>query len=435
MHLCFHVPMHSVAPLPDPVKGASLKSVSGLSQNGARGLVPQEAFARQVKDALTHFYDPVRLQTHPLGDSLVLPQASRETRSQALRQILREAIEALKPANGVPYGRPEWLGYRILWLRYVQSLSPEETADELAISRASFFRHHQDALEAATSLLWERIQHSIAEPPSGAVLAERARQEASKVMQSSTHQPMDLDQVLQGVLRTIHPLAEQQGIALLTTLPDSLPCLYGDATLLRQVILNALVESFKHTASRTFNLTVQVSADESTWRLAGLYLSLAKPEDWRQWPAIASIQGLLDVYGGQLEFAECSQGALEMALVFPLALPKTILLIDDDADAINLLRRYLQARYRLLVAQSGDQLASLLAKARPDLILLDVLLPEEDGWDILQRLKTAPQTSAIPVVICSVLAQPALALALGAAGVLHKPLDQEALLSLIDGLI
>ena len=64
-------------------------------------------------------------------------------------------------------------------------------------------------------------------------------------------------------------------------------------------------------------------------------------------------------------------------------------------------------------------------------MLLDVLMPQEDGWDILQSLKTLPETASIPVVICSVLSQPHLALALGAAEVLRKPISEETLLATV----
>lgn len=116
--------------------------------------------------------------------------------------------------------------------------------------------------------------------------------------------------------------------------------------------------------------------------------------------------------------------------------PKTILIIDDDGDTISLYQRYLQGQdYVLQVAQSGDQAQALIAGGVPDLILLDVLMPREDGWDILQRLRAAPETASIPVVICSVLSQSRLALALGAVEVLGKPLDQAALLRTVQRLL
>ena len=73
----------------------------------------------------------------------------------------------------------------------------------------------------------------------------------------------------------------------------------------------------------------------------------------------------------------------------------------------------------------------MLSRRLPDLILLDVLLPRQDGWIILKALKSQARTAHIPVVVCSVIAQPELALALGAAEVLTKPISPEALLAAV----
>ena len=72
----------------------------------------------------------------------------------------------------------------------------------------------------------------------------------------------------------------------------------------------------------------------------------------------------------------------------------------------------------------------------PAVVVLDVLMPEDDGWQILQYFKALPEESAIPpVIICSVLSQPALALALGAEKVLTKPIDEEVLVCAVQELL
>jgi len=69
-----------------------------------------------------------------------------------------------------------------------------------------------------------------------------------------------------------------------------------------------------------------------------------------------------------------------------------------------------------------------IQKRSPSLILLDLMLPGQDGWEILQTLKANAATAQIPVVVCSVLHEPGLAATLGADGYLRKPVTQEALL-------
>jgi CheY-like chemotaxis protein len=71
---------------------------------------------------------------------------------------------------------------------------------------------------------------------------------------------------------------------------------------------------------------------------------------------------------------------------------------------------------------------------RPDIIVLDLMMPEQDGWDLLQLLSNQPDTAHIPIMICSVLKQKQLALSLGAAAFLEKPFTEQALLEMLEKL-
>ena len=63
---------------------------------------------------------------------------------------------------------------------------------------------------------------------------------------------------------------------------------------------------------------------------------------------------------------------------------------------------------------------------------MDVMLPHIDGWDLLGRLREHPQTHGIPIVVCSILAEEQLALDLGAAAFIRKPVSREGLLATLD---
>ncbi len=78
---------------------------------------------------------------------------------------------------------------------------------------------------------------------------------------------------------------------------------------------------------------------------------------------------------------------------------KRILVVDDEPQNIRILREILKASYLVLAATDGTQ-ALALAKtaAPPDLILLDIMMPGIDGYEVLRRLKSEPKTAAIPVV-------------------------------------
>jgi CheY-like chemotaxis protein len=102
-----------------------------------------------------------------------------------------------------------------------------------------------------------------------------------------------------------------------------------------------------------------------------------------------------------------------------------VLIIDDNAGLVNLLQRYLSDRAcRVTAAANGLEGLALARKIRPDAIVLDIMMPEMDGWEVLQRLRNDPQTTHIPVIICTVVAEPDLAQALKASHFLPKPVRQ-----------
>jgi CheY-like chemotaxis protein len=105
------------------------------------------------------------------------------------------------------------------------------------------------------------------------------------------------------------------------------------------------------------------------------------------------------------------------------------LVIDDQAGLSELIQRYAADR-ALEVLAASDALTGLkLAREiRPGAILLDLMMPGMDGWELLQRLRTTPDTADLPVVICSVINDPELAYSLGASYFLAKPITREALM-------
>ncbi|NIV31704.1 MAG: response regulator, partial [Anaerolineae bacterium] len=68
----------------------------------------------------------------------------------------------------------------------------------------------------------------------------------------------------------------------------------------------------------------------------------------------------------------------------------------------------------------------------PQVILLDVMMPQIDGWEILGRLRQHPLTSHIPTVVCTILAQEELALSLGASAFVRKPVTRQVFLAALD---
>jgi CheY-like chemotaxis protein len=152
------------------------------------------------------------------------------------------------------------------------------------------------------------------------------------------------------------------------------------------------------------------------------------PPPHREGVALTVAQSLVAAQSGNLSF-DLSPGGWSAEIVLPVALTPTIVVIDDNRSLIELFQRYL-AGHRVVVAgaSSGEEAAALLRQVSPQAIVLDVMMPHQDGWEVLQRLRQDTALAETPIIVCSVLREHELALSLGASDTLVKPVSQSALL-------
>jgi len=115
---------------------------------------------------------------------------------------------------------------------------------------------------------------------------------------------------------------------------------------------------------------------------------------------------------------------------------QTILIVDDTPDNITLLSALLKDKYKTRVATSGQKALQVAATAPlPDLILLDVMMPEMDGYEVCRRLKQRPETADIPVIFLTAKVQVAdeeMGLKLGAIDYITKPISPSIVLARIE---
>ena len=117
---------------------------------------------------------------------------------------------------------------------------------------------------------------------------------------------------------------------------------------------------------------------------------------------------------------------------------RTILVVDDDADARRIARTWLEgAGRRVFEAADGHECLRLAHEQSPDLILLDLVLPDMDGWEAARELRADPATASIPIMGLTGLSFPVLrkrAVEAGCDLVLTKPVSPTRLLQEIDDL-
>jgi CheY-like chemotaxis protein len=137
----------------------------------------------------------------------------------------------------------------------------------------------------------------------------------------------------------------------------------------------------------------------------------------------------------EVKSATVSKSAADVTVAAAGHLPDAghpILVIDDDPDACELLRRTLEADgYAVATAGSGEEGLALARRLRPSLITLDVMMPGLDGWAVLRTLKADPDLKHIPVIMVSMTSDREIGYTLGALESLTKPVDRKQLLKLV----
>lgn len=401
-------------------------AADGGAMGQALSTVPDE-FAEQVRDALLKLYDPGGLHRHPLL-RLVGEQAGEGTAGgQWLRQALLDAIEALHPAPGVATTSRAWRTYHLLELRYLEGHDVAGVVEQIALSRSQYHREHQRALQAVAAVLWERWGLAARWPglgaaPSGEDSEEAARREVAQLLPEGSPGPVDAAAVLRGVCDLLGPLCAQRSIVLRLQIPEPPPLIRGERVTLRQALLAVLARALRTRANDTLEVELARQGSEVLVALRG--------RDGGE-PGPASIvegRPFVEALGGTARYQSGAEG-WTVSLAFPASDRPALLVVDNHADFIRLVRRYLASEpWQVIGATDVARAEEQAHAARPRAILLDVVMPGHDGWELLLALKRSASTREIPVIVCSVLDEPEVAISLGAAAYLHKPISQQQLL-------
>ena len=384
---------------------------------------PTDGLDRQVHEVLEHLYDYPYLQTHALAERLQLgSDLPPRERMRLLRATILEAIEEMNPGAAVPFRSLQARAYNVLNLRYVAGMTVDEVARELGISDRQLYRDLRKAEQDLAALLEAR--HALSAEAAEPAPEELVLREAQRLGGGSSE--VSVEALLQGALGAVERLGQQLGVTLDPHFPATPLTITTDRALARQALVNALSCALQ-SAARGTKVTLLAQPVGTRVRIQVSYTSQAgakTPE-----VSMATAQQLIGHLGGQWS---ASQGPGDRRIAsFTLGerTQTTVLVIDDNEGLHELFRRYLADEdYRLYMALSGREGLRLAGEAEPDIIVLDVMMPQEDGWEVLQSLKTRDSTRPIPVIVCSVLKDPQLAFSLGAADFIAKPVNRLQLL-------
>jgi signal transduction histidine kinase/CheY-like chemotaxis protein len=274
------------------------------------------------------------------------------------------------------------------------------------------------------------------------------------------------------VQSVIEPLMAKNANVLEVICAPGLGTMRSDQTKLRQNLLNLLSNAAKFTGGGRITLAArrvaEVDGDRLQFQVCDTGIGMtpeqlerlfqafaqARPSTSRDYGGtglgLAITKHFCRLLGGDVTVESSpDQGStftMTLPAVWPAARPEvasaaqltaekalgTILIIDDEPAAHDLLGRELAgAGYEVLHAAGGREGLKLAKQARPDMITLDIIMPDLDGWSVLKALKADPELCEIPVVLVTIMRDRDLGFALGAADYITKPHDHELLMRVV----
>jgi signal transduction histidine kinase/CheY-like chemotaxis protein len=272
-------------------------------------------------------------------------------------------------------------------------------------------------------------------------------------------EPCEVPLILEETLALFRTQAQTKRITLAVEIGSSLGALMADRIRLQQVIHNLLSNAVKFTpegglvtvTARQIGLELELAVrdtgigipPEDHQRIFEAYEQAGAAEGRQKGTGLglAITKRLVELHGGSVRVESAPGQGSAFILRFPGASPTgepsepadasrpLVLVIEDDLRAAELIRAHLtQGGYRVALVASGHAGLGAAKRLRPHAITLDLGLPDMDGWQVLHRLKSDPDTQAIPILIVSAQEKGQLGLSLGAVDWLSKPVDAERLL-------
>jgi signal transduction histidine kinase/CheY-like chemotaxis protein/putative methionine-R-sulfoxide reductase with GAF domain len=273
---------------------------------------------------------------------------------------------------------------------------------------------------------------------------------------------VDLAELIQSVLSTAVGLVKDKPIQLERIIPPELPPVRADPTRLRQIILNLLSNAAKFTEKGKITIQADIlksntNCNEVIIKVTDTGIGIAPEHQENLFQPFTQVDGsatrktggsglglsisrlLVEIHGGRIGVD--SQVGAGSCFYFTLPLnaqPKLpanepgsriVMAIEGEWQVLYLYDRYLSENgYTVVPVAEASEAVARASELQPKAILLDVMLPDGSGWEVLENLKHGPETSHIPVIVCSLIEDKEKAFKLGASDYLLKPILEEDLI-------
>ena len=290
----------------------------------------------------------------------------------------------------------------------------------------------------------------------------------------------DISQMIEEMVATLHPAIAKNSNTIEVRVPEELGAMRADITKVRQILFNLLSNASKFTDHGAISIDVDRSTDEGQdwirFRVADTGIGITPKQKANLFQEFTQADvSIARKYGGtglglaiSYRYVKLMKGRISVesepgqGSVFTVHLPAkvtteitestqtekandlpvdspeksnldTILVIDDDAAVRDLMSRFLtRLGFHVVAASSGEEGLRLAKKINPLVVTLDVIMPDRDGWAVLNMFKADPELAEIPIIMVTVVDNEAMGIELGASNYLIKPVDRDRLADLIE---
>jgi signal transduction histidine kinase/DNA-binding response OmpR family regulator len=289
----------------------------------------------------------------------------------------------------------------------------------------------------------------------------------------------EVEALVQDVVSTVKPLVAQNGNELRLELGADLGTMKADVTKVRQALFNLVSNACKFTEKGVIGLRVSregvAEAASVVFEVSDTGIGMTQAQLAKLFKAFTQADASTTrKYGGSglglaitRYFCRMMSGDVQVrtelgkgstfTIRLPAEVPSTrpmlvdttfvprdrklpkarpgaskVLVIDDDPTVHDLMTRYLEREgFEVVVAPGGKEGLSMAKRLKPDVITLDVMMAEMDGWSVISSLKADPETAEIPVIIMTMLDDKEMGFALGASDYMTKPVNRDRLLGIL----
>ena len=405
-----------------------------------------EDIESQLRDTLVHLHDPDHAPSEAVCQLLRCEEAAG---ALAVQSAAIRAIQNLEPPSSAPASSQTRLAYELLHMRFVMKLTQEETAYRMHMSLSTIRRAQRAAVHTLARVLWERARAIVPALAENADVAgapsavgkpavemtdwrSQMQREMAVLRARSPDAVSDVAETIGGALDVARALTSAHGVRV--TVGAIQPGLVAaiHPTAMRQILIAAighiarLAGPDRETPGGEITLFARLEEGNVRVSLASTLAAgnaLSKEDLLRDIPAPEDV--LVD--------AHVEDANLFLWVTLPSVGRITVLVVDDNWDMGRFFRRATEGTsYHIVHVSEGLDLFEAITEHAPEVIVLDVMLPDVDGWELLMRLHEDRATREIPVIVCSVVREEELALSLGAAAYLAKPVLPREFIEALD---